>query len=91
MKYKKSLKPIRLVSHPPYSLKSNFNLLLADGVVAPGVVVCRVLLASYELLGMEKLPVGSHSDLVHYSGLQVHEDGPGNVFAGPSLREEGAE
>ena len=80
-----------LISHSSDPVHGNFYLLLADGVVAPGVVVCRVLLASYELLGMEKLPVGSHSDLVHYSGLQVHEDGPGNVFAGPSLREEGAE
>ena len=37
--------------------------LLADGVVTPGVVVGRVLLARDELLGVEQLPVGASADL----------------------------
>ena len=47
-----------------------------DGVVSPGVVVGRVLLSAHQLLGVEQLPVGSSSNLVHHSGLQVDEDCP---------------
>ena len=49
---------------------------LTDCVVASGIVVSSILLASDKLFGMEKLAVGSSSNLVHYSGLQIHEDSP---------------
>ena len=42
--------------------------LLADGVVAAGVVVGSVLLASDELLGVEELTVGAGADLVCSKG-----------------------
>mmetsp|Transcript_20367 Transcript_20367/g.51604 ORF Transcript_20367/g.51604 Transcript_20367/m.51604 type:complete len:489 (-) Transcript_20367:102-1568(-) len=65
--------------------------LLADGVVATGKVVGSILLAGDQLLGVEQLAVGAGADLVHHSGLQVQEDGTGNVLASTSLGEEGVE
>ena len=41
------------------SVKNKINNLLANGVVAPGVVVGRVLLARHQLLGVKQLTVGS--------------------------------
>ena len=56
-----------------------------------GVVVGSILLAADQLLGMEKLLVGSGSNLVDHSRLQVNKDSPGDVLAGPTLGKEGAE
>ena len=53
-----------LISHSSDPVHGNFNLLLADGVVAPGVVVGGVLLASDQLLRMEELAVCPGPDLV---------------------------
>ena len=47
---------LRLLSQP---LEDQVNNLLADGVVAPGVVVRRVLLPVDQLLRVEELPVGA--------------------------------
>ena len=91
MENKEALQTIRLVCHSPDLVNSDLNLLLADGVVTPGVVVGGVLLASDQLLGVEELPVGAHPDLIHHSGLQVHQDGPGDVLPGAGLGEEGVE
>ena len=44
-------------------VKGDLDLLLADGVVAAGVVVGGVLLARDQLLGVEQLPVGARADL----------------------------
>ena len=57
------------------------NLLLPDGVVAPRVVVRRVLLAGHQLLGVEEGPVDSRPGLVDHGRLEVDEDGSWNVFA----------
>ena len=43
------------------------------------------------LLRMEKFLVGPLPDLIHNSGLQVHEDSPGHVLAGSGLVKEGGE
>ena len=80
-----------MVCHPPDLVNSDLDLLLPDGVVTPGVVVGGVLLASDQLLGVEELPVGAHPDLIHHSGLQVHQDGPGDVLPGAGLGEESVE
>ena len=59
--------------------------LLPDNVVAPGVVVGRVLLAGDQLLRVEELAVGPDPHLVDDGWLQVHEDGPGDVLPGAGL------
>ena len=40
---------------------------------------------------MEELPVGATTDLVHDRGLEVQEDGSGDMLPRPSLAEEGRE
>ena len=46
------------------AIEDEINDLLADGVVAPGIVVGSVLLASHQLLGVEQLAIGASADLV---------------------------
>ena len=65
--------------------------LLADGVVAAGVVVGSVLLAGDELLGVVQLAVRAGAHLVDDARLEVDEDGAGDVLAGAGLGEEGVE
>ena len=91
MEKKKSLKTSTLVSQLPDSVQNQIHDLLANGVVAPGVVVGGVLLAIDQLLGMVKLTVGSDSGLVNDSGLQVNKDSSWNMFSTTSLREAGLE
>ena len=55
--------------------------LLSDGVVATGVVVGSILLASDHHLGVEEVPVGTGADLVDDIGLEIAVDGTGNVLA----------
>ena len=53
-----------LVSQLTESVEDKVNDLLADGVVAAGVVVGGVLLACDELFRVEELTVGAGADLV---------------------------
>ena len=64
MKDEKSLQSSTLVRHPPDLVDRCLYLLLADGVVAPRVVVGSVLLARDQLLRVEKLPVGPSANLL---------------------------
>ena len=56
--------------------------------MATGIVVSRVLLAADQQLGMEELPVVASADLVNGGGVEVDEDGAGDVFAVAGLGEE---
>ena len=47
-----------------------------DSVVSPGVVVGGILLAAYQLLGVEQLSVGPSSNLVDHCRLQIDENSP---------------
>merc|ERR1719312_2131012 len=80
--------PRAVISQPPDSVQHEVNELLANGVVAPGVVVGSVLLPADHLLRVEQLTVGPRPDLVHHGGLQVDKDCPGNMLARAGLREE---
>ena len=89
MEDEEALEAGAVVGQLPDSVQDEVHDLLADGVVAPGVVVGGVLLAADHLLGVEELAVGAGPDLIDDGGLKVQEDGPGHVLAGPSLGEEG--
>merc|ERR1719187_2445682 len=91
MEDEEALESSTVVSQLPDPVQDQVHNLLAHGVVTPGVVVSGVLLAGDHLLGVEELPVGPGTDLVNDGGLQIQEDSPGHVLAGPGLAEEGAE
>merc|ERR1712036_140371 len=55
------------------------------GVVALGPVVTGTGLAEDEVVGAEELTEGSSTDGVHGAGLEIHEDGAGDVTATGSL------
>merc|ERR1719491_949568 len=62
--------------------------LLADGVVAAGVVVGRILLAGDQLLWVVQLAVGAGADLIDDGRLEVDEHAARDVLARAGLREE---
>jgi hypothetical protein len=55
--------------------------LLTNGVVATGVVVGSILLASDHLLRVEERTVGTGANLVDNVGLKIGVDSTGNVLA----------
>ena len=57
------------------------NQLLSDSVVATGIVVGSILLASDHLLGVEETTVGTSANLIDDIGLEITVDSTGNVFA----------
>ena len=73
------------------SVKDEVDNLLANGVVATGVVVGSVLLAGDELLRVVEVSVGASADLVHAGGLEVNHQASGNELSSTSLSEEGVE
>ena len=81
MEDEESLEPGALVRQLPHPVQHQVDDLLADGVVAPRVVVRRVLLAGHQLLGVEEGPVDSRPGLVDHGRLEVDEDGSWDVFA----------
>ena len=85
------LKTGTLISKLSDSVKDKIDDLFTNGVVTTGVVVGGILLSSDQLFGVEKLSVGSGSDLVNNSWLQINKDGSGDVLASTSLREKGVE
>merc|ERR1711934_1303046 len=73
------------------AVEDEVNDLLADGVVATGVVVSSVFLAGDDLLRVVELAVGASADFVAHGRLEVNVDGTGDVLASTSLGEEGVE
>ena len=64
---------------------------MLTGIVTTSKVIGSIFLAADELLGVEKLAVGPSPNLVYDGGLEIDEDSPWNMLAGPSLAEEGVE
>ena len=64
MEEKEALQTGALVSQLADAVKHQIDDLLADGVVATGVVVGCILLASDELLGVEQLAVCASAHLI---------------------------
>jgi hypothetical protein len=71
------------------ALHDTVNLLLANGIVATGVVVGGILLAADQHLRVEERSVLPSADLVNRRGVEIEEDGPGDIFAVARLGEEG--
>jgi hypothetical protein len=62
-------------------IEDGVNELSTFGVVTLGPVVTGTGLSEDEVVGAEELSEGSSTDGVHGAGLEVHEDGAGNVTA----------
>merc|ERR1712025_424839 len=71
MEDEEALKAGAVVSQLTDSVQHQVNDLLAHGVVASGVIVGSILLATDQLLRVEELPVGASPDLVHHRRLEV--------------------
>jgi len=88
---KETLETSALISELSDSVEAEINDFLSDGVVTTGEVVGGILFTRDKLLWMEKLSVGSGSDLIDNSWLEIKEDGSWDVLASTGLREEGVE
>ena len=86
-----TLETSALIGELADSVEAEIDDLTSDGVMSSGEVVGGVLLSGDELLGVEQLSVGSGTDLIDDGGLEIEEDGSGDVLAGTSLGEEGVE
>ena len=64
MEDEETLEPSAHVRQLPHPVQHQVHDLLADGVVAPGVVVGGVLLTRDQLLGVEQLTVRPSSNLI---------------------------
>ena len=89
VKAKESLQARAVVRKLAKAVEDEVHDLLTDGVVTTGVVVGGVLLSGDDLLRVEQLAVGTGADLIDDGGLQIQEDGAGDVLAGTGLGEEG--
>jgi len=86
-----ALEASALVSKLSDTVKDEIDDFLSDGVVSSSIVIGGILLAGDQLLGVEKLSVGTGSDLIDDSGLEINEDGSRNVLSSAGLREKGVE
>jgi hypothetical protein len=86
-----TLETSALIGELADSVEAEVNDLTSNGVMATGEVVGGILLSGDELLGVEQLSVGSGTDFIDNGGLEIEEDGAGDVLASTSLREEGVE
>ena len=86
-----ALETSALIGELSDSVEAEINNLLTNGVVTTGEVVGGILLTRDELLGVEELSVGTSADLIDDGGLEIEEDGTGDVLASTSLGEEGVE
>ena len=86
-----TLETSALIGELSDTVEAKINNLFSDGVMTTGEVVGGIFLSGDELLGMEQLSVGAGTDLIDDGGLEIEEDGAGDVLASTSLGEEGVE
>jgi hypothetical protein len=91
VEHEETLETSALISKLSDSIEAEIDDLLTNGVVTSGEVVGGIFLTGDELLGMEELSVGSGSDFIDNGGLEIEEDGSGDVLTSTSLGEEGVE
>jgi hypothetical protein len=73
------------------SVEAKVNNFLTNGVVTTSEVVGGIFFTRDKLLRMEELSVGTSSNLIDNGGLEIEEDGSGDVLTSTSLGEEGVE
>jgi len=86
-----TLKTGTVIGELPDTIEAEIDDFLTDGVVTTGEVVGGIFLSGDQLFRVEELTVGSGTDLIDDGGLQIDEDGTGDVLSGTSFREKGVE
>ena len=86
-----ALETCALVSQLANPVQDKVNDLLANGVVATGIVIGSILLACDELLRVEELAVGASANFIDDRRFQVYKHCPGHMLASSCLTEEGVE
>jgi hypothetical protein len=86
-----SLQTSAVVSKLADAVQYEVHDLLADSVVATGVVVGSILLTRDDLLRMVQLTISSSADLIAHSRLKIDKDTTRNVLTSTGLREERVE
>jgi hypothetical protein len=86
-----TLETSALVGKLSDAVQDKVNNFLTDGVVTTGVVVGGIFLSGDQLFRVEQLTVGSSSDFVNNSWLEIDEDTTWDVLAGTSFGEKGVE
>jgi len=86
-----TLKTGAVVSQLANAIEDEVNNFLSNCVVATSEIVCSIFFTGDQLLRVKQLTVGTSADLINDRGLQIDEDGTGNVLAGAGLGEKGVE
>merc|ERR1719272_2726186 len=82
-----ALEAIAALSFLADDIEDGVDELSTFGVMSLGPVVTGTSLTEHEVVGAEELSEGSSTDGVHGTGLEIHEDGAGDVTATGSLVE----
>jgi len=80
-----TLKAIAALSFLTDDIEDGIDELGSFGVMSLGPVVTGTGLSEHEVIGTEELTERSSADGVHGTGLEIHEDGTGDVTATSSL------
>lgn len=91
VEHQEALKTTAVISKLADTIEGVINELLANGIVTTSIIVGGILLTTDQLLRVEEMLVGSSTDLINDTRLQVDKDGTGNVLAIADLGEEGGE
>jgi len=86
-----TLKTSTLISEFSDSVEHQIDDFFTNGVVTSGVVVSGIFFTGDQLFGVEELSVGTGSDFIDNSWLEIYKNSSWDVFAGTSFREKGVE
>jgi hypothetical protein len=87
----KALETSAVIGEFSDAVEGEVDNFLTNGVVTTGVVIGGIFLTRDQLFRVEQLTVGTGTDFVHGSGLEVQKHGTRDVLASTSLREKGVE
>jgi len=91
MENQESLQASTLISKATNSVKNKVNNFFTNSVVTSCIVVCSILFTSDQLLGVEKLTVGTSANFINYGWLQVNKNCSWYVFSSSCFTEESVE
>jgi hypothetical protein len=86
-----SLETSALIGELSDSVKTEVDNFFTNGVMSSGEVVGGILFTRDKLLWMEELSVGTSSDLIDDSWLEIEEDASWDVLSSTSFGEKGVE